>query len=44
MNDELLNTDEDELKDEQINRLARLFECLIIADKEQKKRKRNGCN
>ena len=32
-----LNTRKDELEDENINRLARLFECLIRADKELKK-------
>lgn len=34
----------DELEDEQINRLARLFECLIRADKELKKEQKNDCN
>ena len=37
MQKEELNIRKDELEDENINRLARLFECLIRADKELKK-------
>ena len=37
MSKDELNIRKDELEDENINRLARLFECLIRADKELKK-------
>lgn len=37
MQKEELNIRKDELEDENINRLARLFECLIRVDKELKK-------
>lgn len=40
MKNEELNIRKDELEDENINRLARLFECLIRADKELKKEQR----
>lgn len=37
MKNEELNIKKDELEDENINRLARLFECLIRVDNELKK-------
>lgn len=40
MKKEELNIRNDELEDGNINRLARLFECLIRVDKELKKEQR----